>query len=411
MRDMPNEKYVYCTPFLKEIDRIRVACGETRFKTPHNYQTTKIEDFNKLLSSDCSIAVTHTTFLNATQETIQAIHDGDFTLILDETLDLVKDFNQTQIVENSPRQSLTADDITWMIDQRIISVGDDYKVTWTANSSGADSKLSEVQRLAKLGRLFYIRHSLMVAVYPPEIFREFKHVYVLTYMFSGNVLNAYFDYFGLSYEMASVFQLPDNSYEIGAYSTQSDIDFRRKCKELITVCDDKSLNVGFSLTKNWYRNAPNDKILKLKSCIENYVRRMKRQEHASSRDIMWSTFEAYETTLQGVGYTYTVDAETKEKISCFVPCNARATNDFQDRFILAYVIDMRMNQMIRGFFVDGNDTRTAHNRPTVELNEDVFSLSNLIQWLFRSRIRTGQPIWIYIPSKRMRGLLLSWLNV
>jgi hypothetical protein len=411
MRSSPNDKYIYCTPFLKEIDRIRAACGEKRFRTPTNYTSTKIEDFNRLLSSDSSIAVTHTTFLNATQETIQAIHDEDFTLILDETLDLVKDFNQTQSVENSPRQSLTADDITWLIDQRIISVGDDYKVTWTANSSGEDSKLSEVQRLAKLGRLFYVRHSLMVAVYPPEIFREFKHVYVLTYMFSGNILNAYFDYFGLPYEMASVYQMPDNSYQIGVYSKQSDIDFRRKCKELIHVCHDKSRNIGFALTKNWYRHAPKEKLLQLKLQIKNYVQCITRQQKATSSAVMWTTFESYESALKGKGYTCTIDPETNEKISCFVPCNARATNDYQDRFILAYMIDMRMNQMIRGFFVDGNEARKAHNRPTVELNEDVFSLSNLIQWIFRSRIRTGQPIWIYIPSRHMRTLLVDWLNV
>ena len=41
---------------------------------------------------------------------------------------------------------------------------------------------------------------------------------------------------------------------------------------------------------------------------------------------------------------------------------------------------------------------------------NMFSLSALIQWMFRSAIRDGKPIKIYIPSFRMRKLLNSWLD-
>ena len=44
------------------------------------------------------------------------------------------------------------------------------------------------------------------------------------------------------------------------------------------------------------------------------------------------------------------------------------------------------------------------------MNEDLYSLSELIQWIYRSRIRNGEKINLYIPSKRMRELLIDWLN-
>ncbi len=44
----------------------------------------------------------------------------------------------------------------------------------------------------------------------------------------------------------------------------------------------------------------------------------------------------------------------------------------------------------------------------VSVNEDLYALSELVQWLWRSRIRNGQPIDAYIPSERMRGLLDAW---
>ncbi|MCT9509257.1 hypothetical protein KTJ05_18660, partial [Acinetobacter baumannii] len=36
--------------------------------------------------------------------------------------------------------------------------------------------------------------------------------------------------------------------------------------------------------------------------------------------------------------------------------------------------------------------------------------SEMVQWIWRSAIREGNPINIYVPSSRMRSLLQRWLN-
>ena len=46
----------------------------------------------------------------------------------------------------------------------------------------------------------------------------------------------------------------------------------------------------------------------------------------------------------------------------------------------------------------------------VNIDEETWALSELIQWLFRSAIREENEINIYIPSKRMRNLLQEWLE-
>ena len=46
----------------------------------------------------------------------------------------------------------------------------------------------------------------------------------------------------------------------------------------------------------------------------------------------------------------------------------------------------------------------------VNINEDLYATSELIQWLWRSRIRKYESINVYIPSKRMRSLLIDWLD-
>ena len=50
------------------------------------------------------------------------------------------------------------------------------------------------------------------------------------------------------------------------------------------------------------------------------------------------------------------------------------------------------------------------NSSTVEFDEELFSLSTLLQWIWRSQIRDGKPIEIYIPSERMRSLLKIWIE-
>ena len=61
---------------------------------------------------------------------------------------------------------------------------------------------------------------------------------------------------------------------------------------------------------------------------------------------------------------------------------------------------MYYNPIIKQFFIDKG----------VSVDEDIWALSELIQWVFRSAIREGNNINIYIPSERMRNLLIEWLN-
>ena len=46
----------------------------------------------------------------------------------------------------------------------------------------------------------------------------------------------------------------------------------------------------------------------------------------------------------------------------------------------------------------------------VKIDEDAWALSEMIQFLFRGCIRDDKPMELYIPSSRMRNLLIGWLN-
>lgn len=398
---------------MDEIARIREACGYHRFKEPLPYNGTKIDDFNDLLAKGESVAVSHVTFLNATPETIEAIREGGYTLILDEVLDVVCEFNKIQSVEDSPEQAIKTGDISMLFDKRLIEIEDGYKVKWCGGEYGREFKFYELMRMAKLGRLYYARDSLFVATYPPEIFRAFEDVLILTYMFDGSVLKPYFSLFELSFFMCSIVK-DKNIYSIIPYSDTLDKEFRQHFKALVSICENKGLHKKRTLSVSWFKSASPDSLKQLKNDIGTYYNRVLKNAKASNGDIMWTCPADFKTKLSGKGYTYSRPMTKKEKelpererkevekrLSCFVPCNSKATNIYGNRWALAYCINMSQNPLIIGFFEDCG----------VEFDRNAYALSCLIQWMCRSRVRNGQPISIYIPSKRMRDLLIEWMSV
>ena len=123
---------------------------------------------------------------------------------------------------------------------------------------------------------------------------------------------------------------------------------------------------------------------------------------------MWTTFKTSRNSLKGPGYTKAVTHEkgkkyTEEEIQqaeCFVSLNARATNMFANRYNLAYMVNRFLQPYYKKFFAARN----------ISIDEETYALSEMIQWIWRSRIRNGEPINLYVPSKRMRDLLIAWLN-
>lgn len=98
--------------------------------------------------------------------------------------------------------------------------------------------------------------------------------------------------------------------------------------------------------------------------------------------------------------------ETKSKLKgqgyakSFVPFNARATNEYADKKYLAYVVNIYMNVSRKIYFMQNG----------IDIDEDAFALSAMVQWIWRSAIRNGEDICLYVPSSRMRRLLITWMD-
>ena len=103
----------------------------------------------------------------------------------------------------------------------------------------------------------------------------------------------------------------------------------------------------------------------------------------------WSSYKASRSALKGLGYT-----------KCFLPYNTRATNAYRRCAYLAYTVNV---------FADV-DTQLYFNNRGYTVDSDKLAISEMVQWLWRSRLRDGKEIWLYLPSSRMRKLLYKWVK-
>jgi hypothetical protein len=67
---------------------------------------------------------------------------------------------------------------------------------------------------------------------------------------------------------------------------------------------------------------------------------------------------------------------------------------------MAYLCNVFPNPVIRQYL----------NGRNIKVNSDLYALSEMLQWIWRSQIRRYDPIHLFIPSERMRSLLYLWLD-
>lgn len=394
-------RFIYVTPYLPEVDRVLENTRD--FYQPKDLGDGKLDSLHDLICDGKNIVTTHALFLRATKETMQLIYHGKYILILDESLEIMHEFNS--VVPKNKR----VDDKTvkWLIEKNFLEVDEHFNAHWN-DTQDNEFQFSEIVKFSENQTLRCVRNNLYVE-YDPEIFRTFQQIYVLTYLFRGSMLDAFFKMHGFKYEMLSAKRVSGETFEFCEYYDEREI--KKQFAKLITLHDGPYNELGnnnpHAYSIKWLKKRKPEEIDLIKKNMRNY----KNSVNATSDDVMWTTSISggmKEKLMQkGFKYTKKLTAEEKKqpekelrKQCQFVACNARATNDFSQRHVLMYMLNRYFNPNQADFF----------SARGYKLDEDQFALSELLQWIWRSAIRNGEPINIYIPSTRMRNLLQEWLG-
>ena len=394
MQENPETNYIYITPFLSEVDRVKKAVTNRKFYDPtnKNRKGTKLEGLKELILKDKDIISTHALFSSVDEEIIDLLKACNYVLILDEVMNVIETLN------------LKTCDFKTLLDQGVISIEEkENRIIW--NHEDYEGRFDDIKRLSKNNNLFYhSRNSggsnttLLVWTFPIQVFQSFKDTYILTYLFKGQLQKYYYDMYKVDYNYLSVRNV-NGKFDFVDYIDYKTED-RSMIRQLVNIYDGKLNNIGdeeYSLSASWLKNPKNkDKMIKLKNNTLNYYKNIIKTK---AKFNMWTTLMSetldknssakIKTILSGNSYS-----------SGFVACNCRATNDYSHKITCAYLLNRFLNPLDAGFFIDKG----------IDVNEDLWALSELLQWIWRSRVRNSEMINIFLPSERMRNLLIQYIG-
>lgn len=381
LNEHPNEKFIYITPYLEEATRIKNSCPNLHFVEP----SSKIKEFKfkkylhtaKLIEEGRNIASTHQAFKNYTRAMLDNIKKQGYTLIIDEDVDVLESCE------------IHPDDLQIALNEGYIAYENGKYSIINENYDG--KFFQDLFRLLKSRDLVKFDGSEISYYWtlPQQLLTSFKNVFILTYMFCGQSLHHLMKIYNIPYEYIGVERTNDGIYQFGKCPGYTP-DYVCHIRDLLHILEHDRMNsIGedqHALSMSWFQK--NDgRVEQLKKNISNYFNNIHRDDPSDKR--LWGSYSGEFGKLRGKGYT-----------KSFLIFNTKATNDYRNKKYLAYTANLFMNVGEKLFY----------KKHGIEVDEDAYALSIMVQWIWRSAIRDGKEIYLYIPSKRMRSLLMDWIE-
>lgn len=235
MNQDKESRYVFITPYLDEVERIKRSCSGRKFKDPQSKGKGKLENLHYLLSMRDNIASTHALFESYNDETISLIQYGGYKLILDEV------FQAVQTIPISPKD-------LQMLKREMIEVDSEYRVRWV--NDDYEGRFEDLRDMCMTGNVILYNDCLLLWKFPIEVFQSFDEVIILTYMFDAQVQKYYFDIHNI--EVQRIGTVCEN----GVYhfsDTPHIPDYVAELPKKIHIIEDEKLNKIGEMRSSLYR--------------------------------------------------------------------------------------------------------------------------------------------------------------
>lgn len=383
----PNTAFLYVTPLLSESEvRVVNACSEAKFVAPNTDVDFKTKGAHllDLLQSGVNISITHALYASLKKEHLYWIKENKYTLILDEEVSFIEPLGD----------AYTKADFEYLKHLKQLEVDETGKLVWLDDSIGDDTKYSKLANMCRLSMVYQAKRSehMFVTQLPMELITCAQRVILLTYLFKGSILDTFLSMKGITVKPFT---------EVGVRHIS-----KKDLIPLIEFVGERQVKewAGESLSSTWYKDSTPKQLAK----IANSIRAIGNTAKVKGNELVWCTPSSVaQPKLRGgkkvtpIGFGAGVGDLNSDGfvIGCYLPCTSRATNIYRERSVLVHCYNRFPHQTVAAFLSDYGGM--------VDANQ--FALSELVQWVWRSCIRDGNPIKLCILSKRMRKLFQDWL--
>lgn len=384
INDNPDRKFLCIVPLLSECERFKDGT-DIDIVDPEKWGS-KWKHFRWLVENEKNIVTTHSLIQKMDLDMLELLKSKDYVLMIDECLDVLDTYK------------ITKDDMKIIFEQKLVSLDDKGFLIWNDDKK-YKGVFGDIKRLCSFKSLMGFKKEdseelarIIMWNFPVDFFKCFEESYIFTYLWEGSIQKSYFDIHGIHYEKYML----DYDRKLIKHNQELEYEKRRKVVDLINIYEGKFNKIGMKigktnpLSKNWYedkRKNDKDALEQLRLNTENFFRSYTK---TNSEDNMYTTFEPYCEYIKGKGYA-----------KGFLPCVAKcATEKYENKKSLAYLVNYFLPVKIREIV----------NQIFVDFDVDMCTLRYLLKWIEKSQIYNGKPIDIYIPSERMRNLLIGWIK-
>ena len=228
--------------------------------------------------------------------------------------------------------------------------------------------------------------SLFSAV-PLDLFRQAKDVFILTYLWEASITCAYLKSEGIDYDYWYI----DSSGDAEMLTPEEQpfvpsVGIRELIRFDYGRNDSAKRHGKAYLSFSWYEHASKELLSELGKAARLFARR----SFQNGREYIYTTFK---------DFVDIISSHSMKKH--FVACNRRASNEFGDATAVGYFVNRYMNPNINKYFWQFG----------AAIPDNAYGLSEMVQFIWRSAIRNGEMIYLFIPAARMYNILMDWLFV
>ena len=374
--------------------------------------SSKFKALTKAVAQGKHIVTTHASLKFWTTDFLQDCQDMNYSLIIDESVDSC--LNALNIANR---------DTKGFLDDGRLSTSDENGLQRVFLDRIDDEgyclpeKYRPLEKVIKNKAVYLVEaeNSLtLVETLRPDLWTYFSEIKILTYLFSGSILKHYFELFGIPHSPLSIVGDGYGDYrEIDGSHFRSLIDISRQFNDFdVTRASDRSWRGGLTNAWSSCKTRGKQRLKSVENNLRNYYRSICRTNGASTYDFAWcfpqEFFSAVHSCAVGrkalaqqywKGDRSKLSEEDQKKVT-FLPMTLRGSNSWRHKRHMAYLPNTYMNVSIK-FFLQSQG---------LKVDEDAFCLNQTIQWVFRSAIRDGKSITLWLPSQRTRHLFMKWLG-
>jgi hypothetical protein len=378
-----DRKYLVIVPLLTEVNRVIEWSKSTPFQQPHandNDALTKTESLESMLLQGQNIATTHSLHERLVPLARQGLL-SDYDIIIDEVPEVVRSVSSKSKVSIEEFYLNTG---CMTVDTGTGQVRPTNK-WWSMRDDVDDTLSATILNYANTGCLYLLEGHLFIWAMPKELLTAGRTTTILTYKSEGSVLSSYLKKLDIPVEVTN-----DNQREEA---------FRKKAAELITIKDITALSkLSLSHSGQLAGMSKSNYCRTVVNTLKNLRGRQLKDVPAENILITCAKDGWYKKGNVDVAGPFASRSKLFKGAN-WVPKITRGTNDYAHCSHLIYLYDQHMNPYVARWLEDNS-----------RAFDDAYALTELIQWVWRSRVRKGQPITLYLPSPRMRRLMDEWLS-